>query len=53
VNTKWFAIMSTHTGLTNHTTDPPEGATCNIKGCCAVAQVRMIIAPSRFDADRV
>ena len=53
MNTKWFAIMSTHTGLTNHTTDPPEGATCNIKGCCAVAQVRMIIAPSRFDADGV
>lgn len=45
--------MSTHIGLTYHATDPPQGATCDIKGCGAAARVQVNVPACRFEADGV
>ncbi len=34
-------------------TMPPDGATCETRGCCSVASVRLIVPALRFDADGV
>ncbi len=34
-------------------TTPPDGATCDMRGCCSAATVRMVIPKSRFEADGV
>ncbi len=34
-------------------TEPPEGARCSERGCCSVADVRVIIPESRFTADGI
>ncbi len=45
--------MSSIPGLTYQATKPPGGATCDTPGCCSAAKVRMIIPPSRFEADGI
>ena len=39
---------------TYQATMPPDGnTTCDARGCCSVARVRLVIPPSRFEADGV
>ena len=32
---------------------PPDGMTCDMRGCCSAAKVRMLIPESRFEADGI
>ncbi len=36
---------------TYQATEPPDGSTCDTRGCRSAAMVRLIIPPSRFEAD--
>jgi len=38
---------------TYEATTPPDGTTCDMRGCCSAAKVRMIIPKSRFEADGI
>jgi len=45
--------MSSHPSDSYQATMAPDSATCDMRGCCAAANVRMIIPRSRFEADGI